>query len=359
LAYGPAGWLAIAGHLAWVSVDGRSWSGPSSIGLDEIGPSFELESSDAGYVAFDRHRDLLLGSVDGVDWTSVDHGGVRVSDAELIGDKLLVVLVDGEGVTTVRRGTLGAGGAVSWDTPAADIGGAGFHVDRITQSPDSVLAVGWDEEAPVPALWRSTNGTTWTRLAAEHGPDGVGLFEPVWGAAGWVGPGLERSTDGGEWFASDYSLAYDGPVPPCPPAEKVSVIVLAYLGRFAEGCFGDTSVTIRGYVPMFEGFGGIYPITGESWLAAHFPYGVLAAGFLAEPGGYQLGVFVPPDVDGSLFNERELWLEVVGHYRDAASADCRYRPRTDMPSFLISLDGAEATCSERFVVESVIQVEGP
>jgi hypothetical protein len=364
VAHGPAGWLAIGGDMAWVSADGRSWDGPSTIGLGDAGTNFELESSDAGYVMFDRHTIQLMATVDGIDWTSIDHGGARVSDAELVGDRLLTVLVDAEGATTVRRGMLGADGAVTWSGPAAAVDASWFHVDRITQNPDGLLAIGWDEVELVPALWRSTDGAAWQRIdAGADALTGVGLFEPVWGSVGWVGPGLTRSADGAHWLASDYTLAYEGPVPPCPPAEKASLIVLAYLGRYAEGCFGNASVTIRGYVPLADGFGGCCPPQGEpDWLAGAFPGSILAAGVTSEEfAPYQFSVRVPPGVDRAPldFSGAGRWVEVVGHYNDPASASCVSRPQRNFPNPLASHEAMQAMCRERFVVESVIEVEGP
>jgi hypothetical protein len=267
-------------------------------------------------------------------------------------------------VTTVRRGTLGSDGAVAWGGPAQAVDAARYHVDRITQGPDGLLAIGWDEDELVPALWRSTDGAAWERLAAgEDALQGVGMFEPVSGPAGWVGPRLERSADGEVWLASDYTLAYDGPVPPCPPAEKVSLIVLAYLGRYAEGCLGDTSITVRAYVPVADGFGGCCPPQGEpDWLAGTFPGVVLAAGIESgEFGSYQIGVRVPPDVDRAPLNVSGggKWVEIVGHYQDPASATCVSRPQQNFPNPLASHESMQQLCRERFVVDSVVEVDGP
>jgi hypothetical protein len=364
VAYGPAGWIGIGQDEAWVSGDGRAWGGPYSMGLGDAGTNLEFESSDAGYVAFDRHTDRLVATGDGITWTSIDHGGVRVSDAELTGELLLVVLVDAEGATTVRTGMLGAGGAVTWSAQAAAVDASSFHVDRITHSPEGLLAIGWDEGALVPALWRSTEGTDWDRIdAGADALTGVGLFEPVWGAGGWVGPALTRSADGERWLESDYPLDYDGPIPPCPPIEKASLMVLAYLGRYAEGCFGDASITIRGFVPLADGFGGCCPPHGEpSWLAGTFPGSILAAGVTEEDfPTYQFSVRVPPGVDRALldFSGTGRWVEVVGHYRDPASASCVSRPQRHYPNPLASHEAMQALCRERFVVESVTEVEGP
>ena len=76
-----------------------------------------------------------------------DHGGFRVSDAEIVGDQVWIVVAAEDGATSVRRGTVGAGG-ITWGDAPSGIGGAGRHVDRISSGPEGMLAVGWDEGPP-------------------------------------------------------------------------------------------------------------------------------------------------------------------------------------------------------------------
>lgn len=361
VARGPAGWLAI-GASAWTSTDGRSWDGPWEMDLESGGTNLSLESSDAGYISFDRnHPGTLAASVDGVTWTSVDHGADRVSDAELVGDRLLVVLVDTDGATEVRRGRIGPDGAVTWEgSLPTGIGGADLHVDRIAQGPNGLIAVGWDEIDLVPVTWRSIDGTSWERLpGGENSLRQVGPFEPVWGPAGWVGPALERSTDGAAWLEPDYELGYDGPVPPCPPADKVSTITLAYLGQYAEGCFGDSPLTIRAFHLLLDGIGGCCPPQGEpSWLAHSFSPGtILAVGATDEEfASWQLSVRIPPGIE---VPAPPGWVEIAGHYRDPASASCVSRPQKGYPNPLASHASMQRLCRERFVVESIVEVAGP
>ena len=273
VAHGPAGWVATGDSGSWTSVDGQSWDGPHAIGSGDPPMQLELESSTDGYVGFDRFSDRLFTSVDGRAWAANDHGGFRISDAELAGDQVWVVVADEEGATSVRRGSVGAEG-IAWGSAPMGIGGAGQHVDRITSGPEGMLAIGWDEGSLEAIAWRSMDGGTWNRVASgSDALDRVGPFEPVWGAAGWVGPELERSSDGEAWEASEYELGYDGPVPPCPPAAKVSTIVLSYLGRFAADCFGESSMTIRGWVGEL-GFGGCCPPDRRARVAGiHVPAG--------------------------------------------------------------------------------------
>ena len=360
VAHGPSGWVATGESGSWTSVDGQTWNGPYAIGSGDPPAQLQLESSADGYVAFDRFSDALFTSVDGMTWASNDHGGFRVSDAELVGDEVWVVVVAEDGATTVRRGSVGAGG-VAWGPAPTGIGGTDLHVDRISSGPEGMLAVGWEEASLEAIVWRSGDGATWQRVTA--GADGlskVGPFEPVWGPAGWVGPDLERSSDGEAWLPSEYELGYDGPVPPCPPADEVSTIVLSYLGRFATECFGEGSITIRGWVGEL-GFGGCCPPQGEpAWLASVFPPAILYSGDPADTGAnYQLIVYAPPEVDRTLLDEPGTWVEVVGHFNDPASTDCLYRPNLTYPNALGSPEEAEAVCRQRFAVESIVEVDGP
>ena len=359
VAYGPAGWVAVSNTESWISGDGRAWS-LAADGLGQPSAEAEIESSDVGYVTFDRFTDKLQTSLDGATWTSVAHGGARVLDAELVSQRLFVVLADGEGATTVRRGRLESAGAVTWEGPAQAIDGPAFHVDRITQDDDGLLAVGWDEGDLLPLTWSSTDGAAWERLDTD-GLQGVGAFEPTSGPAGWVGSNLEQSDDGASWVPPDPDpLAYDGPVPPCPPADKVSVITLSYLGPYAEGCLGDASVTIRGWVGEL-GFGGCCPPAGEpDWLASVFPPAILYSGEPRDVGAnFQLIVYTPPDVDRSLLDQPNRRVEITGHYRDPASATCVSRPQRTYPNELASRASQQELCRQRFAVESIVEVAGP
>ena len=161
-------------------------------------------------------------------------------------------------------------------------------------------------------------------------------------------------------FPDPDPLAYDGPVPPCPPADEVSVITLAYLGPYAERCIGDGSAKIRGWVAE-GGFGGCCPPNGEpEWLASTFPPAILGSGDPRDVGSnIYLIVYAPPDVDRSLLDQSNRWVEITGHYRDPASEQCVSRPQRIFPNALESHASMRDLCRQRFVVDSIVEVAGP
>ncbi len=391
IAFGPAGWVAIGGSNAWRSTDGRDWSGPAAIagaGSDGEVPDV-LESSDVGYVAVHRDPARIWLSTDGRRWVEArlaDAADSMIADAELIGDRLVVAVRNGLGVDPEYRsrlvmGTVTPDGAVRWDAEPVLLDD-GLFVDSVSRGPDGLLALGWDSAGLVPVLWRSIDGRAWQRLDPGGTAFGGSVGpEPVWGAAGWVALGtssvgagriggpigtaadgggqqLWRSVDGSTWVPTGESIALHVE-PPCPPMRRVSTLVLIYLGPFAEHCFGGETLTVRGRVPLLELGGCCSPIGEPEWLAR-----TLVAGGYIGPGKMDFGpsmlaLYVPPGVDADTLRA-EGWVEVVGHYRDKASAQCR---RTPLDGFVYHRLESQSTvrrdCEQRFVIDSIKRVDGP
>jgi len=273
----------------------------------------------------------------------------------------------GEGHSLLLRGALAASGAVTWNAPPAPIDN-GLIVDSISHGPDGLLALGWDVGALVPVLWRSTDGASWQRLNAPADSLGGSVGpEPAWGAGGWVGLGtavdalgqqLWRSADGESWSPTGDPVELMTR-PPCPPADEVSTLVLMYLGPFAEQCFGDTSVTVRGWVPLVEGLGGCcFPASKPEWIAGVYPGGYLMPGE-SDQWAASLNGYLPPGISPALLQSKT-WVEVVGHFHDAAAASCRSTPLAMYPpGALASRAAVRRGCEQRFVVESITAVDGP
>jgi len=377
VAYGPAGWVVVGNAGASRSADGRSWSDPAPIaaGVEPGSLSLDrLESSDAGYLAFARGGEAWA-SANGAAWLPVDIPGDRpwIADVELSGNSVLVVLRESVGTEEVGgrsrllRGTLAATGAVTW-TASTVAFEEGVLVDSISQRPGGLLALGWDINALVPLMWSSTDGTSWQRLNASATALGGSTGpEPAWGSAGWIGLGtaadgvgqqLWRSTDGAGWDTTGGQVELRTR-PPCPPAGDVSTLLLMYLGPFAEQCFGDASLTIRGWVPLVDGLGGCcYPITAPRWLNGVYPAGWLMSGE-SDVWSASLNAYVPPGVDETLLKPNT-WVQVVGHFRDAGAASCTSTPLAMFPpSTLVSQAGVRQACLQRFVLESITPVGGP
>jgi hypothetical protein len=292
---------------------------------------------------------------------------------ELLGDEVLVVLREGAGTEEIDgrsrllRGTLAATGVVTWNEPPVSFDD-GELIDSVSQGPDGLLVIGWDVKALVPLLWRSADGASWQRLNASSDSLGGSVGpEPVWGAGGWIGLGtaadgvgqqLWRSADGASWSATGDQVELKAR-PSCPPPDDVSILVLMYLEPFAEQCFGDSSLTVRGWVPLVEGLGGCcFPISEPRWLNGVYPGGWLMSGE-ANDWWTGLNAYVPTGVDGTRL-QPNTWVEVVGHFRDPAAASCASTPLALFaPHALVSQAGIRQDCLQRFVLESITAVGGP
>jgi hypothetical protein len=395
VAFGPAGWVVISGDSVMRSADGRSWSDPVAFAAGTLGGVRldRLESSDAGYIAFARggvDAGGLWASPNGASWVPVHFGTdpAWIADVELVGNKLLVVLRAGAGAGTdpyaegrsiLLRGTMATSGAVAWDAPVVPFDG-GLLVDSISQGSDGLLALGWDAEALLPVVWESADGTSWQRLSTSEGLLGGSIGpEPVWGAGGWVALGTSPDGAGQQLWRSADSTSWSptgDPImvrewPPCPPPGEVSTLVLMYLEPFAEQCFGQATLTVRGWVPVIDGLGGCcFPVTEPGWLAGIYPGGYLMPGegeafVFNDVTGRRVQewdlftVFIPPGVNPGLLQQRT-WVEVVGHYRDDASGSCRSIPLAMYaPHSLESQIAVRLECRQRFVVQSITEVDGP
>ena len=287
VASGPGGWVATNGAGSVLgSSDGRTWG--DSLLLNENVSADAIASSEAGYVVYGRGVPTAWASADGATWTPFQLAdGLGITDIELSGNRVLVLATTADDHRTiVLRGILAASGAVTIDgSSPISIDDAGYGVHSITAGPEGILAVGWNLANLVPIAWTSVDGASWTRHDLEDGALGGSVTsQAVWGSGGWVTleratqgaggpthpgsgrPGhavdgaaqqLWRSSDGTSWMPTGDAVAYEGPKPPCPPPSQVNTLVLLYLGSFADACFGDTSLTVRGYVPVIDGVGGV------------------------------------------------------------------------------------------------------
>ncbi len=386
-AEGPGGWVAATGSGVMRSADGLTWDEPVTLG-DGSSSVSEIAASEAGYVVYERGATEAWTSSDGVTWSQLQVAdGLGIVDIELDGDRLhlLGTLAD-DGRPILLPGTLASSGAAAIDGGSpVSIDVADYSVHGISASPDGLLALGWNIADLVPVAWTSEDGATWARedLATDALGGSVGQ-PPVWGSAGWIALGtategagvapasgmgrpwqaidgaaqeLWRSADGAEWVATGDPIAYEGPLPPCPPTAGVSTLVLLYLGSFANACFGETTLTIRGHVPSLEGLGGCCWATPDPiWLAGPYPGAFLTPA--AEDEMALFSLYVPPGVDTSAL-AADSWVEIVGHFDDPAAETCRRTPLVSPPMGLEALESVRADCASRFVVESVRSVDGP
>lgn len=373
VAYGPAGWVALGsgydeGTKAWQSSDGRAWN-TDPVDVPGEGSQPMLEASGAGYVAFDRYAGSLVGSIDGRTWrTTGPPRGVAgwIADVELIGEQVVAIVVDGTtGASPLHRGRLSGDGSIAWEGEIDGTAFAGMRVDSIAQAPDGLLALGWDPEALVPAAWSSPDGSAWTSLGIS--PDAFGGMvgpELAWGSAGWVGLGTDaghdtvwRSADGADWELAGGPAAPQEQPPDCSRVPSASVLGLGYLGADAVDCFGGESLTVRGWVPDLVGFDGCCLSDSEpEWLNGPFPTTWLTSGEVDDRR--TLPLYVPPGVEASSLTLHR-WVEVTGHFHDAAAEQCRSIPTASFPHRLESQASVREACRTRFVVDRITEVPGP
>jgi hypothetical protein len=142
----------------------------------------------------------------------------------------------------------------------------------------------------------------------------------------------------------------------------VSTIVLIYLAPFANECFGEASLTVRGRVPFIDGIGGCcLPIAEPAWLAGHLPGGFIDPGKVGTQWRLQwsLRLQIPPGIDAKALRARD-WVEIDGHYADELADTCRRTPLgTLVWQRLESQAAVRRDCEQRFVVESIAPVNGP
>ncbi len=328
---------------------------PTAEGMAQM----EVEGSDAAYVAFDRfNAPELVVSTDGASWNRVTVPGATagrhaVRDVELDGPRLIVVVVDTEsGATQLVLGGVGPGGQVAWDADRP----APFDsatIDSITLGGGTFLALGWDRDALVPRVWRSTDGLTWTDLRVDPATFGGALGdEPVFALGRWYAAtdAIYMSDDGASWAEVYRPPAPAVEHPGCPPADEATMLDVMFLGGLAAGCFGNASLTVTAWITVPEGLGGCCWPSGEpEWLNAPIPTGFLAPG----PAGFvgSVGVYPVPDVADEFETPRRS--RVTGHFQDPAAQECRRIPQPNYPHQLEARSEVVSECERRFVVDRV------
>lgn len=193
---------------------------------------------------------------------------------------------------------------------------------------------------------RQVDGYAWYRLSGLGLPQNSGCTgeEPTepFGCPVWSGWAAVADLDGTQWLKPS---SIDCPSPPDPfDTERTPIQQLA--------CYGDTSLTLRGYWPVPpKGNPGICPIAEDepwSWLACNPNLTHVTA---SEDAGYlEVPIFVvavPPEVT---MPEPGQWIEITGHYDDPNAKDCNFG---DDPAASI-LD-----CRTQFAVETARPIAPP
>ena len=410
------------GQPVWRSADGASWEqvgADGGSGLPAGIAPYEVVGSDAGYamtVSGDVPDGLYhYSSVDGRTWRPIDvrwatifstgdtlmalspqeepgdglplrlhrfDGGewVAIEANEMptpanpqwaaSGNALLMIDLQ-EGSAQVWAGTV-SGDRLEWARrDAAEPTFAGIGLSALRGGTNGFLALGFDPETMGPVTLSSADGVSWTRrdhgadafggaiVAGVRGPLGTVVLgsDPVPGAAGQA---VFFSTDLETWTGQAVDPDHDEDLTAggCPALPRDLGDLLGTDGAIGAACFGDAPITLRGYATDCGGCGGYVIGTYEpDWLAHPMAgLGTYLAPFEVD-GGYGRSVLVHPDVADDWVPRR--WLEVTGHFDDAASPSCRMTLDTLNWAMPTAADEVAAACRARFVVTAIEVVDGP
>ena len=181
------------------------------------------------------------------------------------------------------------------------------------------LAVG--QQAFVIGGPRVVDGYDWYRLSGLGLPPNSGCTgeEPTdpFGCPIWFGWAAAADLDGTPWLTPS---RIDCPSPPLGPDDFAT----DFTAIQQLACYGDTSLTVKGYWPMRpQGSNGICPIEEHlQWIACNPDLAHLTA---SEDAGFLEGqifmLAVPPRVT---MPEPGQWVEVTGHYDDPIARECLF-----------------------------------
>jgi len=217
-------------QIAWWSGDGRNWTKatlPSGLqyfhlyAVTAVGDSFiavgESDDSNGNYTA------IALTSADGKSWQQLQSATLadwEYLDVAAVGQTIIAVADSTTGAATNNFVTSHDGGQ-TWSPPADTEGlfAAGSSLALSTTDSD-FWAFAQDPEGQGPiAIWRSTNGDTWT--SAGKLPDSAGtgnnILAVAHGPLGWVASATAtvKHKENFAWWSADGSSWQTSSRPPC------------------------------------------------------------------------------------------------------------------------------------------------
>lgn len=225
----------------------------------DVSASPTASPSDPGAPTVDPNAGLSWQLADAGVFTSMD----VISDAVALGS--LVVAVG----TTETQDVVGAAGAwysldgQTWQ-PADDLPDAEYAaIDAVSAGPGGLVGVGFDDsgDTSVPAVWRTTDGRSWTRVD-DADLDRGQMAAVAGGADGYVAIGSDfddgtslvwTSSDGADWSAGE-------PVPGVDSGAAINGLAAIGQGFIAYGSSADGNARMW-YSPdgrewqVAEGFG--------------------------------------------------------------------------------------------------------
>ena len=365
-------------HRLLTSADGIAWREQdvpiesTNLQMSPLGDGFLAWSETGDGLLFVRH------SPDGDAWVDVagDPTAGPIGSAPIIVEAagvLVASTVDvGDGSQRWWTSPLpGTSGTLSWtEQPAVASQLGGAAIVGLAGDGSAALAFGRSFEDGHRQAWRTTDGTTWTEVDASaleernasarsavmrEGVIVVLGFETT--AAG-PNPIFLRSSDGTAWEpAADATQIVESAVPGACPAPPTTMLEWSAIpGEVGAECFESSSVTFTAWRTEGGGCGGYTPGAYEpGWLAAPFATGALILLPYEAPTGGCGSVAAAPGVN---VPDSNAWVEITGHWADAAASDCRYLPDPAAMADAIHAD-LEFHCRTVFVATEVVPASAP
>jgi hypothetical protein len=264
----------------------------------------------------------------------------------------------------------GVDSRIAW-TPRPEVASslAELSLVQLVAADDQLIAIGHRYSDGGLALLRTADGIGWEELdASAVEAAGLEAFAASGSTIAAVGhdltdagasPRFWTSVAGERWQPeSDPAL---GPttsavVGGCPDLPSEMIDWLAIPDAVGAECFGDAPMTFTAWSTVGGGCGGSFPGTFEpTWLAHPFArYPFILTPMPAEQGGCGSAAAAP----GVASVEPQRWIEVTGHWSDAAAESCRYLPDPMVPGSTGPID-LVFRCRATFVVTDAHEVEGP
>jgi hypothetical protein len=284
----------------WASDDGQAWTRlTASAGFEDAAVGRISRAPDGTFLAvgstcyYECAGVRIWRSTDGLSWTAVDH--------DLPESSFVSVVPGGPGWVGLGEVDLPLGSLSGWTSadgarwsPATGIGSDPGVVRGIVPTTGGFVAGGsiYPEDRSEPAIWTSSDGTEWARLAPTEAPDGLGLEALV--ELGGLLIAFARTDEGIELWTSesggDWSLRSGAGAPFAIGGSRLIRIAMVVPGGPGLVAFGaaetpGTGPTIGIWVTADgidwqPGEVSAFPPDAEVYDAVRFGDGVLAVGRL-------------------------------------------------------------------------------
>jgi hypothetical protein len=378
------------GYLLWMRAGDSSvhfWYSPDAITWVETFPKERITTGEVRLVATPLGFYLWEGNfrgesvgraghfaADGRTWSTVESGPARYSAQVLqVENGLLGVDLDpATGAIQVWTGHI-SGQQLAWiPEPEADLQLEGFGLAAVASDGRRALLVGANRSTNAPSAWAGS-GADWAPIPLPADALGGTPTQAASGPAGVVLVGYRPTLRGGNpivWHQISGGWAPEStpilPLVPNPTSANCTQSVprdaasLYALDRaLAVICFGDASITLRGYAPPpCDGCeGDMQDRFVPDWLA-NPSKAVLALQPIEVTEGYGAQVRLAPNlVMNSGWTSH--WVQLTGHFDDPASVTCRWYPDPVGGGIAAIPQSTVDQCRQEFVVTAVRVVSGP